>query len=68
MCEVLLGSSVPPDLVFLATMTEDRLCGMAMIHVHRNVTVGQVIPETVLKRWDSSGNRNIHLAFTEIVH
>jgi hypothetical protein len=30
-------------------MTEDRLCGLAMIHVHRNDTVGQVIPEAVSK-------------------
>ena len=28
-------------------------------------TVGHVNPEAVLKRWDSSGNRKIHLAFTE---
>jgi hypothetical protein len=46
-------------------MTEDRLCGLAMIHVHRNDAVGQVIPEAVLKRRDSSGNRKIHLAFTD---
>jgi hypothetical protein len=39
-----------------ATMTEDRMCGLAMRHVHRNDTVGQVNPEAVLKRWDSSGN------------
>jgi hypothetical protein len=32
-----------------ATMTEVRQCGSAMIHVHRNDTVGQVIPEAVLK-------------------
>ena len=48
-------------------MTEDRLCGLAMIHVHRNDTVGQVIPESVLKRRDSSGNRKIHLTFTDLV-
>ena len=42
-----------------ATMTEDRLCGLAMIHVHRNDTVGQVIPEAVLKRWDSCGNTGL---------
>jgi len=48
-------------------MTEDRLCGLAMIHVHRNDTVGQVIPEAVLKRRDSSGNRKIHLVFTDLV-
>jgi hypothetical protein len=45
----------------------DRLCGLAMIHVHRNDAVGQVIPEAVLKRRDSSGNRKIHLAFTDLV-
>jgi len=48
-----------------ATLTEDRLCWLAMLHVHRNDTVGQVNPEAVLKRWDSSGNREIHLAFTD---
>jgi hypothetical protein len=35
--------------------------------VHRNDTVGQVIPEAVLKRPNSSGNRKIHLAFTDLV-
>jgi hypothetical protein len=30
-------------------MTEVRQCGSAMIHVHRNDTVGQIIPEAVLK-------------------
>jgi len=48
-----------------ATLTEDRLCGLAMLHVHSNDTVGQVNPEAVLKRWDSSSNRKIHLAFTD---
>jgi len=46
-------------------MTEYRLCGLAMLHVHRNDTVGEENPETVLKRWDSSGNRKINLAFTD---
>ena len=50
-----------------ATMTEDRLCGLVMLHVHRNDTVGQVNPEVVLKRWDLGGNRTIHLAFTDTV-
>jgi hypothetical protein len=36
-------------------MTYDRLFGLAMIHVHRNNTVGEVNPEAVLK---------IHLALT----
>ena len=48
-------------------MTDDRLCGLAMIHVHRNDTVGQVIPEAVLKRRDSSGKRKIYLAFIDLV-
>jgi hypothetical protein len=47
-------------------MTEDRLCVLAMIHVHRNDTVEQV-PQAVLKRRDSSGNRKIHLTFTDLV-
>jgi hypothetical protein len=49
---------VPQDLYWLA-----------MLHVHRNVkcAVGQVNPEAGLKRWDSSGNRKIHLAFAAYV-
>jgi len=35
-----------------ATITEDRLCKLAMLHVHSNDTVGQVNPEVVLKRWE----------------
>ena len=35
-----------------ATMTEKRLCGLAMLHVHRNDTVGQENLEAVLKRFD----------------
>jgi len=46
-----------------ATLTEDRLCWLAMFHVHHNDTVGQVNP-AVLKRWNSNGNRKINLAFT----
>jgi hypothetical protein len=48
-----------------ATLTKDRLCGLGVLHVHRNDTVGKVNPEAVLRRWDSSGNRKIHLAFTD---
>ena len=48
-----------------ATITEDRLCELAMLHVHHNDTAGQVNPEVVLKRWDLSDNRTIHLAFTD---
>ena len=29
-------------------MTEDNLCGLFMLHVHRNDTVGQVNPGAVL--------------------
>ena len=47
------------------TLTEDRLCVLAMLHAHRNDTIGQVKLEAILKRWDSSGNRKIHLAFTD---
>ena len=47
-----------------ATLTEDRLCWLAMFHVHHNDTVGQVNPEAVLKRWISNGNRKINLTFT----
>ena len=50
-----------------ATLTEDRLCVLAMLHVHRNDTIGQVKLEAILKRRDSSGNRKIHLAFTDYV-
>jgi hypothetical protein len=35
--------------------------------MHRNDTVEHVITEAVLKRRDSSGNRKIHLVFTDIV-
>ena len=50
---------------FRIIVTEDRLYGLSMLHVHRNDTVWEVNSETVLKRWDSSGNRKIHLAFTD---
>ena len=33
-----------------ATMTENCLCGLVMLHVHRNDIVGQINPEAVLKR------------------
>jgi hypothetical protein len=42
-----------------------RCSGLVMLHIHRNDTVGQFNPEAVLKRWDSSGNRKIHLAITD---
>jgi hypothetical protein len=45
------------------------LCWLAMLHVHRNVkyAVGQVNPEAGLKRYDSSDNKKIHLAFAAYV-
>jgi hypothetical protein len=36
-----------------------------LLHIHRNDTVGQFNLEAVLKIWDSSGNRKIHLAITD---
>jgi hypothetical protein len=42
-----------------------RCSGLVMLHIHRNDTVGQCNPEAVLKRWDSSGNRKIHLTITD---
>ena len=41
-------------LIFFSKLSSQN--PKAMRHVHRNDTVGQVNPETVLKRWDSSGN------------
>jgi hypothetical protein len=35
--------------------------------MHRNDTVEHVITEAVLKRRDSSGNRKIHLVFTDLL-
>jgi hypothetical protein len=49
----------------LKTKTKDRLCGLAMLHVHRNDTYRQGNPDAVIKRWDSNGSRKIHLAFTD---
>lgn len=46
-----------------STMTEARLCGLSMIHIHRDDSVGKIDPLEVLKRWDSSGHRKIFLAF-----
>ena len=46
-------------------MANDRMCWLFMLHVHHNDTVGQVNPEAIFKRWDSSGNRKIHLAFID---
>ena len=42
-----------------SSMGNERLSGLAMMHVHRNRTLD---PEKVLKRWDVSGHRRIALA------
>ncbi|KAI4819448.1 hypothetical protein KUCAC02_004694 [Chaenocephalus aceratus] len=43
-----------------SSIGNDRLSGLAMMHVHRNRALD---PEKVLKRWDASGHRRIVLAF-----
>lgn len=47
-----------------STMSNDRLTGVAMMHVHQKVKEDQ---EKVLRRWDASGHRRIQLAFNEKV-
>ena len=37
---------------FRIVVTEDRLSGLSILHVHRNDTVRQVNPEVVLTRWE----------------
>ena len=37
-------------------MTGERLCGLAMLHSHRNMTVNQ---ENISRRYDASGNRKL---------
>jgi hypothetical protein len=46
-----------------STMTESRLCGLTMLHIHRNDDVGHIECVEVLERWDSSGHRKVALAF-----
>ncbi|KAK5868034.1 hypothetical protein PBY51_012481 [Eleginops maclovinus] len=43
-----------------STMSNDRLTGLAMMHVHQKVEVDR---ENILRRWDASGHRRIQLAF-----
>ena len=38
------------------TMTEDRLNGLALLHIHKNVNIDR---ERVLDAFDASGNRRI---------
>ncbi len=47
-----------------ASMHQTRLCGLGMMHIHRNDEVGNVDPLSILKRWDASGHRRIGLAFS----
>lgn len=58
-CERSLLTLRPLKTWCRAIMAEDRLCELAMLHVHHNDTVGHVNPKAVLKRWDSSVNRKI---------
>jgi hypothetical protein len=39
-----------------STMTGERLCGLAMLHSHRNMAV---IRENILRRYDASGHHKI---------
>jgi hypothetical protein len=39
-----------------STMTGERLCGLAMLHSHRNITVNR---ENILRRYNASGHRKI---------
>lgn len=42
-----------------STMTESRLSGLALLHLHRNIDIDV---SAVLKEWDRRGNRRILLA------
>jgi len=39
-----------------STMTGEHLCGLAMLHSHRNMAVNR---ENILRRYDASGNRKL---------
>ena len=39
-----------------ATMGEERLCGLVMLHVHRDMNVSR---ENILRRFDETGHRKI---------
>jgi hypothetical protein len=43
-------------------MTGERLCGLAMLHSHRNMTVNQ---ENISRRYDASGNRKLERFFMD---
>jgi hypothetical protein len=38
------------------TMGEERLCGLAMLHVHRDMNVSR---ENLLRRFDETGHRKV---------
>jgi hypothetical protein len=49
---------------FLRTTTsEERLNGLALAYIHRDIVVDL---DRVLQKWDGSGHRRIHLAFSSI--
>jgi hypothetical protein len=56
--EIVLSTPAFKDM-----MSEDRLCGFAMLHVHRKV--GHVNAEFVFRGWDMGGSRKIHFAFSD---
>jgi hypothetical protein len=39
-----------------ATMSEERLCDLVMLHVHRDMNVSR---ENILRRFDETGHRKI---------
>jgi len=41
-----------------ATMGEEMLCGLAMLHVHRHMN-SNVSKENIRRRFDETGHRNI---------
>lgn len=43
-----------------STMGDERLSGLALMHVHQNMTID---PQRVLQRWDASGHRRIVTCF-----
>jgi hypothetical protein len=45
-----------------STMTGERLCGLAMLHSHRNMTVNQ---ENISRRYDASGNGKLKRFFMD---
>ena len=44
-----------------STMTESRLSGLALLHIHKDTNIDS---SEVLKEWDRRGTRRIHLAIS----